>query len=87
MKKVRKHFQLNEHENSSEGANRVKQTSAVEIDTKFKKEIVKIPKELRVNMKKLKVDMNSNADYFIKELENMRRSQKKIRKLIYRDTR
>ena len=37
------------------------------IDTKFKKGIVKILKELRV-------DMNSNADYFKKELENIRRS-------------
>ena len=47
-------------------------------DTKFKKEIVKILKELRA-------DMNTNADCFRKELENIRRSQEKIRKLIYRD--
>ena len=31
-------------------------------DTEFKKEIVKVLKELRVNMKELRVDMNSNAD-------------------------
>ena len=29
-------------------------------------------KEWRVNMKELMVDMKSNADYFKKELENMR---------------
>ena len=28
-------------------------------------------------MKELRVDMNSNADYFRKELENIRRSQEK----------
>uniref|UniRef100_A0A8W4FDJ3 L1 transposable element RRM domain-containing protein n=1 Tax=Sus scrofa TaxID=9823 RepID=A0A8W4FDJ3_PIG len=37
----------------------------------FKREIVKILKELRE-------DMNSNADFFIKELENIRRCQEKI---------
>ena len=41
------------------------------MDTEFKKEMVKILKELRV-------DMNSNADYFRKELENVRRSQEKL---------
>ena len=44
----------------------MKQTSA---DIEFKKEIVEILKELRT-------DMKSNADYFSKELENKRRSQK-----------
>ena len=29
-------------------------------------------------LKKLRVDMNRNADYFRKELENMKRSQEKI---------
>ena len=41
------------------------------MDTEFKKEMVKILKELRV-------DMNSNADYFRKEIENVRRSQEKL---------
>ena len=86
MKKLRKNSQLKELENSPERTNNDTDLCIL-TNTKFKKEIVKIPKELRVNMKKLKVDMNSNADYFIKELENMRRSQKKIRKFIYRDTR
>ena len=29
-------------------------------------------------MKELRADMNSNADYFRKELENIRRSQEKL---------
>jgi len=29
------------------------------IDTEFKREIVKIPKELRLNIKELRVDINS----------------------------
>ena len=43
-------------------------------------------KEIREDMKELRADMNSNADYFRKELENIRRSQEKIRKLICRVT-
>ena len=43
----------------------------------FKKEIMKILKKLRVNMKELRVDVNSNADYFRKELENIRKRQEK----------
>ena len=35
-------------------------------------------REHRVNMKGLRADMNSNADYFRKELENIRRSQEKL---------
>ena len=35
-------------------------------------------KELRMNMKELRVNMNSNADYFRKEIENKRRSQEKL---------
>ena len=49
------------------------------IDTEvFKKEIVKILKKLRVNVKELRGDINSNADYFRKKLENIRRSQEKL---------
>lgn len=47
-------------------------------DTKFKKEIAKTMKELRENMKELSVDMNSNAYYFRKELENIKRNQEKL---------
>ena len=48
----------------------MKQTFAV-TDLEFKREIVKILKELRE-------DMNSNADTLRKELENKRRSQEKL---------
>ena len=41
----------------------------------FKKEVLKTLKELGV-------DMNSNAGYFRKQLETIRRSQGKFRKLI-----
>ena len=33
-------------------------------------------KELRVNMKELRVNMNSNANYFRKDLENIRSQDK-----------
>ena len=39
---------------------------------------MKILKELRLNIKELRVDMNSNADSFIKELENIRRNIEKL---------
>ena len=74
MKKLRNHSQLKEQENSPEGANN--ETHLCNLtDTKFKKEIVKILKQLRADMKELRADMNNNADYFRKELENIRRSQ------------
>ena len=47
-------------------------------DIEFKREVVKILKELRLNIKELREDMNSNADSFRKELENIRRSQEKL---------
>ena len=34
-------------------------------------------KELRLNIKELREDMNSNADSFIKQLESIRRGQEK----------
>ena len=39
---------------------------------------MKILKELRVSMKELTVNINSNADYFRKELENIRMNQEKL---------
>ena len=77
MRKPRNHFQLKEQENSPEGANNETDLCSL-IDTKFKKEIVKILKELRANMMELKADMNNNTDYFRKELEHIRRSQEKL---------
>ena len=47
-------------------------------DTEFKKEIGKLLKELRVNMKELKADINSNTNYYRKELDNIRRGQEKL---------
>ena len=67
MKKLRNYSQLKEQENSPERANERNLCSLT--DSKFKKEIVKILKEL-------KGDMNSHADYFRKELENIRSAKK-----------
>ena len=61
MKKLRNNSQL-KVQNSPERAN--KETDHYSVtDTKFKKEILKILKELRANVKELRADMNSNADY------------------------
>ena len=49
----------------------MKQTLFSLIGTEFKREIVKILKELRGNMKELRVDMSSNSDYLRKELDNI----------------
>ena len=73
----RNHSQLKEQENSPEGVKNETDSSSL-TDTKFKKVIVKMLKELRANMKELRTDMNSNADYFRKEVENIRRSQEKL---------
>ena len=69
MKTLRNHSQLKEQENSPEAANN--ETDLCRLtDIELKKEMVKILKELRV-------DVNGNAVYFGKELENRRRSQEK----------
>ena len=77
MKKHRNHSQLKEQENSPQGTNNETDLCSL-IDTKFKKEIVKILKDLRASMKELRVNMSSNADYIRTELENIRRSQEKL---------
>ena len=56
MKKLRNHFQLKEQENSPEAANSERDLRSL-IDTEFKRETVKILKELRVTMKELRVDI------------------------------
>ena len=77
MKKLRDHSQLKEQEHSPKGT--YNETDPCSLaDTKFKKEIVKLLKELRVNIKELRGDKNSSADYFRKESENIRRSQYKL---------
>ena len=73
MKNLRNHSPLKE-QNSHQGANN-ETDLCILIDTEFKKETAKILKELRVNMRELRVDRNSTPDYVRKELENMR-SQK-----------
>ena len=62
----RNHSQLTEQENSPEGANNETDLCSL-TDTKFKKEIMKIQKKLRT-------DINRNADYFKKEVETIRKS-------------
>ena len=77
MKKLRKHSQLKEQESSPEAGNNETDFCSLR-DTEFETQIVKILKELRVNMKELRADINSNADYFRKELENIRRNTEKL---------
>ena len=61
---------LKQQENSPKAVN--KETDLCSLtDFEFKREIVKIRKELRE-------DMNNNADSLRKELENIRRSQEKL---------
>ena len=72
MKKLRNHSQLNEKDNSPEAeSNETDLCSPT--DTDFKREIMKILNELRLNIKELRADMNNNANYFSKELENIGR--------------
>ena len=70
MKKLRNHSQLNQRENSPKAVNNETDLCSL-TDLEFKREIVKILKELRD-------DKNSNADSLRKELENTRRSQEKL---------
>uniref|UniRef100_A0A8D0ME70 L1 transposable element RRM domain-containing protein n=1 Tax=Sus scrofa TaxID=9823 RepID=A0A8D0ME70_PIG len=75
MKKLRNHSLIKEQENSPEAANN--ETDLCNLtDIEFKREIVKILKELRLTIKELRADMNSDADFFGKELENMRNIEK-----------
>ena len=61
MKKQRNHFQLKDQENSPERINNETDLFSL-IDTDFKMEIMKIPKELRETI-------GRNAYYCKKELE------------------
>ena len=69
------HSQLKEQENSHEAASNETDLCSL-IDIELKREKVRILKELRVNMNELRVDINSNVDYFRKELENKRNQEK-----------
>ena len=70
MKKLRNHPQLNQQENSPKAVNNEIELCSL-TDLEFKREIVKILKELGE-------DMNSNAGSLRKELENIRNSQEKL---------
>ena len=76
MKTLRNHSQWKE-QNLHEAANDETDLCSL-TDTEFKREVVKILKELRLNIKELRVDMNSNADSIRKELENIRRNIEKL---------
>ena len=65
MKKLRNYSQLKEQENSPEAANKETDIDSL-TGIQLKKEKMKIMKELRVNMKELRADMDGNADYFRK---------------------
>ena len=70
MRKHRNHSQLKQQDNSSKPINSETDLCSL-TDIEVKRESVKTRKGLRE-------DMNSNADSFRKELENIRRSQEKI---------
>ena len=55
MRKLRNYSQLKEQENSAEVAKNDTDLCSL-IDTEFKRKIVKILKDLRVNMKELRAD-------------------------------
>ena len=71
MKKLRNHSQLKEQENSPEAASNETDLCSL-TDIEFKRETVKILKELRLNIKELRLDINSNTDSFRKEEENIK---------------
>ena len=70
MKKLRNHPQANQQENSPKAVNNEPDLCSL-TDLEFKREIVKI-------LKQLGEDMNSNADTLRKEIETIRRSQEKL---------
>ena len=76
-KKLRNHSQVKELENSPKAANNETELCSL-TDIEFKREIMKILKELRLNIKELRENMNSTADIFRKKLENIRRNIEKL---------
>ena len=77
MTNHRNDSQLKEQENSPKAVSNEKDLCSL-TDTKFKCGVVKILKELRLNINELRVDMNGNADYFRKEVENIRKNKEKL---------
>ena len=76
MKKLRNHSQLKQQENSPKAVNNEIDLCSL-TDIEFKMEALKILKELR-GYEEIKREMKTNADYFRKELENIRRRQEKL---------
>ena len=76
MKKLRNNSQVKE-QNSPEEANNETDLCSL-TDAEFEKGILEILKELRVAMRELSANMNSNSYYFRQELENIRRSQETL---------
>ena len=76
VKTLRNSSQLKE-QNSHEAANNETDICSL-TDTEFKREVVKILKDLRPDTKELRADMSSNADSFRKELENITMNIEKI---------
>ena len=80
MKKLTNYSQLKEQNSHEAGNNETDLCSLIKIE--FEREVVKVDtyllKELRLNMKDLKADMNSNAYIFRKELKNIRRNIEKV---------
>lgn len=73
MKMLRNHLDLKK-QNSYEAANSEKDLCS-QTDSEFKRGIVKILKESRLNIMELRAD---NADCLKKELENIRRNTEKL---------
>ena len=80
MKKLKNHSQLKEQDNSSEAANNKTDRCSL-TDIELKRGIVKILKELRLNIKELREDMNRNSYSFRRKLENIRRNIEKLENL------
>ena len=87
MKQLQSYPQVKQQENSPKAVNN--ETDLYRLtDIEFKREIVKIMKELRLDINESREDTNSNAYSLRKEIENIGKSKKtnkKTRKLIFRD--
>ena len=77
MKKLRNHSQLKEQEKSSKAANNETDLCSL-TEMEFRREVMKVFEELRLNIQELREDAHSNAEFFRKELEIIRRSQEKL---------
>ena len=74
---AQKPFLGKELDNSPKAAHREADFCSM-TDIEFKTKTVKTLKELRLNIKELRADMNNNTDSFRTELENIRRNIEKL---------